>query len=306
MDNNEPVVLGRIKKNKTGKPILVIIIFLFIGGIIFILPSISSYFEGYNVFDLIKSGEIIDFIANHDEYIKKAKEDNTMVTEPIEEVTPQLINGKTVLKYNNFTLSNFELSTKEIKFNINTETNINFDASNYYLVLTQDNKEIAKIKLSKEGKGTIQNSYTFNNELSSIIEVNGIIKEIKSNTSTQTTTKEVTTPESINNLVCSLNRNSYTYTFESNKLIKVKEIITFKKDEFTTVEYNAYNGYVEKINEAKGSSSLKEVGNNYIMESNIDLNIYRFDIYSKANYYSLNENFDTLKQDMESKGYDCK
>ena len=71
MNNNEPIVLGKVKKSGSSKPILVIIIFLFIGSIILFIPTISNYFEDYNVIDLIKNGEIIDFIINHDSYIKK-------------------------------------------------------------------------------------------------------------------------------------------------------------------------------------------------------------------------------------------
>ena len=66
MNDNEPIVLGKVQKGKTGKPMVVVILFLFIGAILFFLPTISSYFGDYNVVDLIKNGQIVDLFINHD------------------------------------------------------------------------------------------------------------------------------------------------------------------------------------------------------------------------------------------------
>ena len=59
MNNNEPIVLGTVKKGKTGKPLVVLLVFLIIGSILLFLPTIINYFGDYNVIDLITNGEII-------------------------------------------------------------------------------------------------------------------------------------------------------------------------------------------------------------------------------------------------------
>ena len=65
MDNNQnPIVLGKVKKGKTGKPILAIIIIIFVGLLIYFLPAIQRLFKGESIVDLIKNGQLIEFIKN--------------------------------------------------------------------------------------------------------------------------------------------------------------------------------------------------------------------------------------------------
>jgi len=49
MNNNEPIVLGKVKKGSAGKPLVVLIVFLFLGAFILFLPTIISYFGDYNI-----------------------------------------------------------------------------------------------------------------------------------------------------------------------------------------------------------------------------------------------------------------
>ena len=42
-NSNEPIILGTLKKEKSSKPLFVLIVFIFILGICFLLPSISDY-----------------------------------------------------------------------------------------------------------------------------------------------------------------------------------------------------------------------------------------------------------------------
>ena len=121
--NNEPITLGKIKKGGKTKPILIIIIFLFMGSFILFLPTIINYFGDYNLIDLIKNGELIDFFKNHNSYINK--QDDTIKNNITLENTS--INTKTVLESNNITLNNFEITKTNIKFKINNEQNIDLD-----------------------------------------------------------------------------------------------------------------------------------------------------------------------------------
>ena len=105
MNNNEPIVLGKVKKGSAGKPMAVVIIFLFIGSIILFLPTIINYFGDYNIIDLAKNGQIVDFFINHDNYVNQPISNNNQEIEPKEEDV--LLNSKASISKDNFTLTNF-------------------------------------------------------------------------------------------------------------------------------------------------------------------------------------------------------
>ena len=44
-NNQEPIVLGTVKKGRTGKPVIALIILVLIGTLIYFLPNIQNYFK---------------------------------------------------------------------------------------------------------------------------------------------------------------------------------------------------------------------------------------------------------------------
>ena len=125
MNNNEPVILGKVKKGGASKPILIIIIFLFIGGSIFLLPTILNYFGDYSIIDLVKNGEIIDFIENHDKYMNgniSLKTEKKETTTKI--VSTNYISNITVIDSDGFQLTNFNLTKESISFDVNVNNSV--------------------------------------------------------------------------------------------------------------------------------------------------------------------------------------
>ena len=149
--NNDPITLGKVKKGKTGKPILVLFIFVITGSIVLFLPNILAYFGDYSIIDLIKNGQIIDFFQNHDKYFEESSSNTTPEVNLSENI---LINSKSNIVYNNVTLSNFDLRSNKITYTITVPTETNLDELNYYLVLNKDSIEIATIKLEGNIKDT--------------------------------------------------------------------------------------------------------------------------------------------------------
>ncbi|MBQ3021072.1 MAG: hypothetical protein IJD92_02465 [Bacilli bacterium] len=302
MNNNEPVVIGKVKKNKTGKPLVVLILFLFIGSIVLFLPTITDYFKDYNIIDLVKEGKIIDFFINHENYIEK---ENTTTTVKISETNNLLINSKTILKYNNFTLTNFNITKEKIDFKINTSTNINFDKSKYYLVLKQNNKEIATIKLIGEVKGSIDYTFNFADKLNNIVEVYGEIKIIQETDYPKFTLSSDET--GISSLICTKKDDTYEYIFNDNLLSKIKQNYIFNDIGNTNDYYQQYRNYtliMDKINSNGGTASIVETYTGFTFTTDIDLNIYQEQI--NYNYYSLNTKSNIINFEMIAKGYDCK
>lgn len=297
MNNNEPIVLGKVKKSGGSKPILVIIIFLFIGSIILFIPTIANYFGDYNVIDLIKNGEIIDFITNHDSYIKKGTTNDNNDTNV---VTSNYINSKTIIKSNGIILNEFNLTNENISFKI-TNNNIDLDKLNYYLILKQNNKELYIIKLTNESNI----EYIFNSKLNSLVNVEGIIKEYKENDFPNYT---ISSDESgLASLFCTKDNDVYEYIFDNNKLIKIKETYTYKdngNNEEYLNEFDKYTKLSNTINSNNGTSIITENINDFIFSTDIDLKNYNSKINN--NYYSYNETVNKINFDMKAKGFDCK
>lgn len=306
MNNNEPLVLGKIKKGKTGKPLVVLIVFLFAGAIILFLPTISKYFGSQNIIDLIKDGKIVDFFINHDKYIddNQTNESTTTTKAKTDTNEPKLINSKTILEYNNFTLSNFNLTTDSITYKITSSNSINFDDSNYYLILKKDNKEITTIKLTGELNKELTNVFKFKTSLTDTVEVKGYIKTISDKDYPNFSLPSDETGTS--SLICTKDSDTYEYMFNNNLLATIKQTYIYSYDDNSDYykKYQEYSLIMNEININSGISSIEENYEGFIFKTEIDLNNYKEKI--NYNYYSLNTKSNKINFEMKAKGYDCK
>lgn len=302
MNNNEPLVLGKIKKGKTGRPLVVLIVFLFAGAIILFLPTMAEYFGDQNIITLFKEGKIIDFFINHDNY-EYDKQVITTTTTKVDNNAPKLINTKTLIEFNNFTLSNFNLTENYITYKITTSNTINFDESNYYLILEKDDKELTTIKLTGVVNKELTNTFKFQTSLIDTIEVKGYVKTISNKEYPKLT---LSTDETGNSsLICIKDNNTYEYMFNNNLLNKIKQNYTFKDEgEDYYTEFETYTNLSNKINTNGGISTIIETYSGFTFTTEIDLNIYQEKINN--NYYSLNTKSNKINFEMKAKGYDCK
>ena len=297
MNNNEPIILGKVKKSGASKPILVIIIFLIVGSIILFIPTIANYFGDYNIVDLIKNGEIVNFFVNHDSYIKKSivEDDNKK-----EETKVNYINAKTTIKYNGFYLNNFNINNTSISFNVNKE-NIDLDNYGYYLILKQNNKELEIIKITNDNNII----FTFNNELTSLVNIEGIIKEYKENDYPY---YKLSSDESgLASMFCTKENDEYEFIFDNNKLTTIKENYNYiDKGNNTTYlkEYDKYNKISNELNDSGIESTITEDINGFKFASNVNLKEY--DKKINNNYYTYNTSVNKVNFDMKAKGFDCK
>ena len=308
MNNDEPVILGKVKKGGTGKPIVVIILLLFIGSFILLLPTIKNYFGDENIIELTTNGQLIDFIINHDSYVNKSiasekKEDNS--TDTI-----NYINEKTVIKENNFTLSDFKLTQKDIEFKITVKNKIDFDNEKYYLILKKESIELAVIKLVGNIEDNKIIKFTFKKELESLIQIEGNVKKYNEMDYPNLT---LSSDESgLASLFCEYNNDNFEYIFDNNKLIRVKEQYNYLDNNEDYIDkFEEYTELMNKINKNNSSENIET--KKATIEENYEGFIFKSDIYLKdyketinSNYYSYEINSNIVKYDMEAKGYDCK
>ena len=304
MNNNEPIVLGKVKKGSAGKPMAVVIVFLFIGSIILFLPTIINYFGDYNIIDLAKNGQIVDFFINHDNYVNQPISNNNQEIETKEEDV--LLNSKSTITKDNFTLTNFTLTKENINFEINTTNIINFDEENYYLILTKNNKIISTIKLTGTVTSNTKFTFEFAKTLQDIIEVKGKIKKVNENDYPSFT---VLSDESgLGSLICSKDKYKIEYILTNNQLTRLKETYTYLDKGNQTEYLNEFDKYTKISNEINSSNALSTITETYsgfTFTTDIDLNTYIAKT-KNYNYYSLNTKTNKIQYEMTAKGYDCK
>lgn len=304
MNNNEPIVLGKVKKGSAGKPMAVVIVFLFTGSIILFLPTIINYFGDYNIIDLAKNGQIVDFFINHDNYVNQPISNNNQENETKEEDV--LLNSKSTITNDNFTLTNFTLTKENINFEINTTNIINFDEENYYLILTKNNKIISTIKLTGTVTSNTKFTFEFAKTLQDIIEVKGKIKKVNENDYPSFT---VLSDESgLGSLICSKDKYKIEYILTNNQLTRLKETYTYLDKGNQTEYLNEFDKYTKISNEINSSNALSTITETYsgfTFTTDIDLNTYIVKT-KNYNYYSLNTKTNKIQYEMTAKGYDCK
>lgn len=294
--NNEPITLGKIKKGGKTKPILIIIIFLFMGSFILFLPTIINYFGDYNLIDLIKNGELIDFFKNHNSYINK--QDDTIKNNTTLENTS--INTKTVLESNNITLNNFEITKTNIKFKINNEQNIDLDNNYYYLILKKDT---TTIYIRIENKNEL--NFTFTTPLKDTLNISGNIKKYNDNDYPKFTLSSDET--GLSSLICTKSLNNYEYIFDSNLLVRIKLNYTYNDTGNNSIylsEFEKYTALQKQITLNGNTSNIIENQTGFTFTADVNLNNQTNLVFD--NYYKFNTKSNKVNFDMIAKGYDCK
>ncbi len=294
--NNEPITLGKIKKGGKTKPILIIIIFLFMGSFILFLPTIINYFGDYNLIDLIKNGELIDFFKNHNSYINK--QDDTIKNNTTLENTS--INTKTVLESNNITLNNFEITKTNIKFKINNEQNIDLDNNYYYLILKKDT---TTIYIRIENKNEL--NFTFTTPLKDTLNISGNIKKYNDNDYPKFTLSSDET--GLSSLICTKSLNNYEYIFDNNLLVRIKLNYTYNDTGNNSIylsEFEKYTALQKQITLNGNTSNITENQTGFTFTADVNLNNQTNLVFD--NYYKFNTKSNKVNFDMIAKGYDCK
>lgn len=294
--NNESITLGKIKKGGKTKPILIIIIFLFMGSFILFLPTIINYFGDYNLIDLIKNGELIDFFKNHNSYINK--QDDTIKNNITLENTS--INTKTVLESNNITLNNFEITKTNIKFKINNEQNIDLDNNYYYLILKKDT---TTIYIRIENKNEL--NFTFTTPLKDTLNISGNIKKYNDNDYPKFTLSSDET--GLSSLICTKSLNNYEYIFDNNLLVRIKLNYTYNDTGNNSIylsEFEKYTALQKQITLSGNTSNITENQTGFTFTADVNLNNQTNLVFD--NYYKFNTKSNKVNFDMIAKGYDCK
>lgn len=297
----EPVVLGTVKKGKTGKPILAIFIIILIGLLVYFLPVIGDYFGDKSIIDLIKNGELIDFIKNKNNQ-NKPTNDTNINNDYI------LIGNNENINTNNLIISDIALKDNVLSYDIKS-TIATYDATNenLYLQIFVDKETLVYTKALDEvftinKKSVKENVSFYKNNSQYYAKIVNIHEEDIDDIN-------LSTDESgLASIICTKNNDIYEYIFQKKELIEMKRTYQYKYDEDKSAEYQkTLMVYRDLVNERQ----------KYMIEANISEDIvgftYKEDIKLESadistlgnNYYQYKSLAKVILFKQEAKGFDC-
>ena len=206
-NNNDPIVLGELKKEKSSKPLFVFLVFALVLGTCFGLPYIQDYLVN-------GEGPIVDFynnlMGNNDDYFE---ENTTTTTTTAIDDGLTLLKSDTLLNIDKIYIENISINGNSISFKIMARNSTNLDLAFYYLEIYDNNKSLlGKIKLTgyaSSASKVITENLSFNAN-----SVNYYLKLINLE-------EENLSLLNVTSLTCSNNANTYTYTFSNNTPIVI-------------------------------------------------------------------------------------
>lgn len=295
--NNEPITLGVLKKEKSSKPVFVMICFMLLLGTCFGLPYIKDYITNNNDSFSVLVKQLLD----------KFTSDEEPTPEPdVPSDDRKLLNKTSSVSYQDIVLSNFVLEGTKISFDISSNSDFNLDEHKLFLEIYGTKDLLTRVKLTgnvnKDARSVVTNLYKLT--INSGENYYGKIANI--------TVDDYPIVSGVNALSCSLNNRTYNFEFVSDELRSVKDNLT--NDDTSDIDaYMALLGEYKELSSrlvSKGLvSSTEETDSGFVFNGEIVLseNIRETlgDDYN-YNYFYMNAPLKEVSYDMLTKGFDCK
>lgn len=300
----EPVVIGELRKEKIGKPILVFEMMLLFVIVLIGLPIVNNMLndEESVLYRFIYGGSVPSRI-NNGEYEDKILDGSKI----------QALNQVTTMKFENLIIKNFKLNGTQIDCIMYSYNGvINLDNEELYLeVYSASEKLISSIKLSgsldyQEKKVVLKaHGLSFNNKY----EYTGKIVKMEDHMYPDITYNK--DEEGKGTFTCTLGDRTIKYEFENDYLIGIKDtekivLADYDNDSYL-IKLKTYNEKAKSFGE--GIAAVEENSNGFIYTASIDLEVPGFR-YPKSlddnNYYKLDTEAKKIHYSQQGKGFDCK
>lgn len=297
-------VIGELRKDKIGKPILALEIFGLLILVLLFVPFVTKMLQDENsaLYKLIY-GEVTDIVTPGN---------NNPVNEFLNGGEPQAMVSSTKMRFNNLVLKDFSLSEGIITCTIYSYTDvINLDESGYFLeIYSNSEKLLSAIKLTgtydfEEKVVELSNrNLNFNPKFSYYAKVVDMKEE-------DYPAVTLSTDESgIGSLTCTKDNQTLEYTFKNNYLINVKDTVKVNFTDNSQNEYlNAKKLYDEKSILLGDVATVSEISDGFVFNANINLEApdYKYpDKLNDYNYFVLDTQVKVIDYTLKGKGFDCK
>lgn len=301
MHNADATVIGELRKEKIGRPILVVELLVIFLVVMIALPFLNEWAddESSGLYKLLhgSSSTPQPVIPVKHEY-----EDGSQ---------KQTLNLQTSMKYENLILKRFILGGNKINVTLSSYNGIlNLDELPYYIELySNSNQKLAHIKLT----GTYDNaektveltSYglSFNTNLT----YKGMVVNM---TDQDYPEVDLSTDESgVGSFICKMDNRAIEYTFKNNYLIGINDTYSVKlAEQNSSDEYlNLKRIYDELANTLGSVATNEENMEGFTFHAVMDLEEYTVPTTIKDyNYYKLDTEAKIIHYAQTGKGFDCK
>lgn len=304
MNNKEPVVLGELKKEKSSKPIFVILCFALLLGTCFGLPYIKNYLNT----------EDNSFTRFYRSIFGSLTEDTgtdattTTTTKTLEQTDLTILLSSSTINYQSLSLTDFKLDGIYLSYHItNSNSNLNLDNEKIYLEIYSNSKLVTRVKLigKIDSTGVNMTSKMYQLTASSSGTYYGKIVKLSVSDYPEVTLINQT-------LTCKDNKDTFIYTFNNNQLVSLNHTYSYTYAGHETDYLNKFNESNLISNKIKTlsncTSSTTENDSGFIFTANLDLKdikISELGDYINYSYFDFNTPSKEVSYEMLTKGYDC-
>ncbi len=301
----EAEIIGELRKDKIGRPILVVQMFIIFGIVLISLPIFTSLLNNpssflYKMFNSngISDAPVTPSDDKREEFLNGGVE--------------QQLASSTNMKFENIVMRNFTLNGNYLNCEMYSYNGVlNLDKENYFLEIysSGSKNKIASVKLVGSFDNQVQkvsltaNQLSFNGNYSYV----GKIVEMKDADYPSYT---VPSDESgVGSMICSMDGRSIEYTFKNNYLISIKDnvkvVLSEQKD--SQAYLNLKKSYEDKANNLGVNAEVEEVADGFSFTSVLDLENYKVpSSVIDYNYYLLDTEAKVINYTLNGKGFDCK
>lgn len=269
----EAEIIGELRKDKIGRPILVVQMFIIFGIVLISLPIFTSLLNNpssflYKMFNSngISDAPVTPSDDKREEFLNGGVE--------------QQLASSTNMKFENIVMRNFTLNGNYLNCEMYSYNGVlNLDKENYFLEIysSGSKNKIASVKLVGSFDNQVQkvsltaNQLSFNGNYSYV----GKIVEMKDADYPSYT---VPSDESgVGSMICSMDGRSIEYTFKNNYLISIKDnvkvVLSEQKD--SQAYLNLKKSYEDKANNLGVNAEVEEVADGFSFTSVLDLENYK-------------------------------
>ena len=292
-------VIGELRKEKIGRPMIVIELAILFIIVLIGLPIVNSMMQDENsvLYKFLNgSSSTSENITTKQAYLDGSKEQSLLST--------------TVMKSGNIVLKNFSLYNNTVKMTISSFNNvINLDEDEYYfeVLSSKNNSKLASIKLTgtydyQEKTVEFKTLTNFNSNITYV----GKIVLLKDEDYPDY--KLETDESGIGSIICKKDSREIEYTFANDKLISIDDTQVITKNGLTDEEYlNKKSVYDKLVTNMGKLATLEETSDGLLYKANIDLE--KSAVPTKVvdyNYYVKDTNVKKVHYAMTGKGFDCK
>jgi hypothetical protein len=298
----QPAVIGELRKDRIGKPILVLEMLVMFGIVMVALPLV------YTIANDEKS--VVYKWLHKDEVI--VEEPSNTETKYLDGSVLQLLESSTNMKYNGIVIQAFKLNESTINcriFSLNEK--IDFDEEEYYLEIYSNSQEkIAAIKLSGVYDFTPKDTVLTAGGLTFNSNFKYFGKMVKMTDASYPEVKYEKNAQEIGSFTCTNKNHIIKYTFKNDYLLSIDETYKFVKSDYDDSTYlELYSEYQTKSkNLGSNVSSTEEDADGFTFKASLDLeHDYKIpETVTDNNYYEKDSKAKVIHYAETGKGFDCK